>query len=386
MKQNIIILFLLLLISGSCVVQFLPEVENNKNYLVVEGLVTNQLNSYTIKISRSSKLGSSKINTPVTGCLVYVKTSAGLQYLFKEKHPGIYQSDSLLFKGIQGEKYILHFTSGLHTYESIPMEMKPVPPIDSLYAELENIDSKTKGQSVPGYHVFVDTHDPARKCNFYRWDFTETWEFRLPYFYETIINRVCWKTAFSSSIMVNNTSALTEDRVSKFPLNFVTTETDRLQVKYSILVRQLSLSQDEYNYWDKLKRITQDVGGLYDVVPMSVESNINCIDKLDEKVLGYFSVSSVTTRRLFVKNVLRDFPNFYRTCPSDTVPVSQQIPNLNVFNFIIVRLNDFPPTFGTFYVLTNKKECADCSLSGSKIMPAFWNDTKGVQEIQAVFK
>ena len=186
--------------------------------------------------------------------------------------------------------------------------------------------------------------------------------------------------------MVNNTSALTEDRVSKFPLNFVTTETDRLQVKYSILVRQLSLSQDEYNYWDKLKRITQDVGGLYDVVPMSVESNINCIDKLDEKVLGYFSVSSVTTRRLFVKNVLRDFPNFYRTCPSDTVPVSQQIPNLNVFNFIIVRLNDFPPTFGTFYVLTNKKECADCSLSGSKIMPTFWNDTKGVQEIQAVFK
>lgn len=375
-----------MLVSASCVVEFLPVVENNKNYLVVEALVTNQFNSYIIKISRSSKLGSTKINTPVTGCLVYVKNGAGLQYLFKEKRPGIYQSDSLVFRGIPGEKYTLHFTSGLHTYQSIPMEMMPVPPIDSLYAELKTNNSSKTENSISGFQVYVDTHDPTNKCKYYRWNFTETWEFRLPYFYETIINRICWKTANSSSILINNTSSLSQARVAGFPLTFITSETDRLRVRYSIFARQFSITQDEYSYWDKLQRITQEVGGLYDVVPMSVESNINCIDSPGEKVLGYFSVSSAATKRIFINSPLMNFPDFYHDCPIDTVPISAQIPTLNVFRFIIGKVIDLPPTFQPFFILTDKKQCTDCSLTGSKVMPAFWNETKGIQEINSFFK
>jgi hypothetical protein len=386
MKINIPILVLFCIAANSCIVQFLPEVENYKNYLVVEGLLTDQNSSYKVKISRSSPLNSKKLTSPVRGCLVYITDNIGNKYALKEKIVGVYQSDSLAFRGVAGRKYVLHISSGIYTYESIPMEMKPVPPIDSVYAEVVYNNSYMIGQVVPGYQVYVDTHDPGKKCNFYRWDFTETWEFRLPYQYETILNRICWKTAYSKNIYVKNTSAFKEDRVSGLPLNFITTETDRLKVKYSISVRQFSLNQEEYNYWDKLQRITEDVGGLYDVVPMSVESNIYCTDNPEEKVLGFFSVSSVSTKRLFIKNSFTDFPDFYRKCPVDTVPVSMTIPNLNVFTFIIARLNDLPPTFGTFYVLTDKKECADCSISGSKIMPPFWNETKNDAVIKSAFK
>jgi len=365
--------------------QFLPEVEEFRDYIAVDGLITDQNNSYKIEISRTSPLGTKFSANPIKGCSVRITDDLGNQYFLKEKKTGTYMSDSLTFRGVVGRKYVLHIKAAGLNYESYPMEMKPVPPIDSLYAEVIYNDTYQLGKIVPGYQVYVDSHDPENKCRYYRWDFTETWEFRLPYTYETIVNRICWKEVNSNKIFVENTSSLTEDRVSKYPLNFITTETNRLKVKYSLLLRQFSLNEDEYNYWEKLERITEEVGSLYDIVPMSIESNIYCTDSPSEKVLGYFSVSSVTSKRMFIKNTLTGFPDFYRYCPCDTVPVGRPIPNLNISVFILEMLN---PTLTSpyLYVLTYFKECIECTRSGLNKMPDFWNETKNDVMIQSVFK
>jgi hypothetical protein len=260
--------------------------------------------------------------------------------------------------------------------------MKPVPPIDSLYAEIINNNTYQLGKIVEGYQVYLDTHDPANECKFYRWDFMETWEFTLPFLFGPNINKTCWKSASSNKIYIQNTSSLTEDRVNRFPLNFITTETDRLQIKYSLLLRQFSLNEDEFLYWDKLKRITEEVGGLYDVVPMSIESNIFCTDSPAEKVLGYFSVSSIVSKRIFIKNTLRGFPDFYKYCPYDTVLVGDPIPFLNINYFILEEIGPFPFR----YVLTTTKGCVDCTVSGSNQMPDYWNMTKNYVEIQSALK
>jgi hypothetical protein len=373
MNKKIAILFIIFLITNSCVVQFIPDINEEQDFMVVEGLITDQKNSYQIKISRSNPIGSKNVFSPVHGCTVSVSDDLGNRYMLSEKKYGIYVSDSLVFQGVTGRKYVLHISSNNHFYESEPMEMKPVPPIDSAYADLEYNDSYSLGQVVPGYQVYLNTHDPLNLSRFYRWEFEETWEFRLPYMYPSIINRICWKSGYSNKIYIKNTSALKENRITRYPLNFITTETDRLKVKYSILLKQYSLNEDEYLYWEKLQKTTENVGGLYDMVPVSIQGNIHCIDNPEEKVLGFFSVSSVSSNRIFIKNKLIDFPDFYRKCPIDTVPAGQFIPNLGVFVFIIVRLNDWPPTFKTFYVLTDKKECIDCSLNGTNKMPDYWN-------------
>jgi hypothetical protein len=81
-------------------------------------------------------------------------------------------------------------------------------------------------------------------------------------------------------------------------LKFISNLTDRLRVGYSILVDQYSLNEDEYLYWEKLQSITEQVGGLYDIIPSPVPSNVYCVDDPNEKVLGYFSVSANTSKRL----------------------------------------------------------------------------------------
>jgi hypothetical protein len=279
-------------------------------------------------------------------------------------------------------KYTLHVTGAGNSYESDEMEMRPVPPIDSLYANLEYNDSYTLGKSVPGYQVYLNTGDPSGQCEFYRWSYEETWEFRIPYVYETIINRICWKYAFSDEIFLKNASTLRENKITSYPLNFITTETDRLKAKYSILLNQYSLNEEEYLYWEKIKKITQNVGGLYDVVPMSIQGNMHCTDKPEETVLGYFSVSAEASKRIFIKNTLVDFPDFYGKCPVDTVRVGETISALNISVFIIARLTEFPPLpLSDYFVLTNKKECIDCTLNGSKTMPPYWNKS-GQQTIK----
>ena len=357
-------------------VQFIPDINEDQDFIVVEGLITNQKNSYQVRISRSSRISAKIAFSPVRGCKVSVSDDLGNDFQLSEKKNGIYYSDSLTFQGVIGRKYTLHVIADNHLCESEPVEMKPVPPIDSVYADLEYNNSYSLGKVTPGYQVYLNSHDPLNLCKFYRWEFVETWEFRLPYMYTTIINRICWKSAYSNKIYIKNASSLQENKITRYPLNFITTETDRLKVKYSILLKQFSLNEEEYLYWEKLQKTTENVGGLYDMVPSSIQGNLFCVDDPKEKILGYFSVSSVSSKRIFIKNKLIDFPNCYSKCPIDTVPAGQFIPNLGVFVFIIVRLNDWPPTGGTFYVLTDKKECVDCSLNGTTIMPDYWNLSK----------
>jgi len=60
--------------------------------------------------------------------------------MLNESTAGIYMTDSATFTGVVGRKYVLHFqtnkaTPKHYSYESVAIEMKPVPPIDSLYYE-----------------------------------------------------------------------------------------------------------------------------------------------------------------------------------------------------------------------------------------------------------
>ena len=126
-----------------------------------------------------------------------------------------------------------------------------------------------------GSQVYLNTEDPLGKCKFYRWDYTETWKFRLPY---SVPNNTCWITNNSDDINIKSTSVLTEDRISRFPVKFISNETDRLNVRYTILVNQYSLNEDEYIYWEKLQNISEEVGGLYDITPSSIPGNIFCIE------------------------------------------------------------------------------------------------------------
>lgn len=371
--KHIPFLVLFIILAG-CITNFVPDVYEDRELIVVEGLVTDQPGVNTIKISKSLPLGKKANAKPVKKCTVSLTDDLGITTYLTETDDGVYETDPASFRGEVGRVYILNIKTNdasfkNYTYTSLPMEMKPVPGIDTLYYEKLLLAERTIfAQKQEGVQVYLETHDPTSECKFYRWDYTETWEFRLPF---PVTNRVCWLSSNSSKIQIKNTSVLSEDRIEKFPLIFIDNNTDRLKARYSILVDQYSLNEDEFGYWEKMQNISQNVGGLYDVTPGAVPSNIFCVEDPNEEALGYFSVSAKSSRRLFIEEIFWGIINLYRDCVADTIngPASVPIPGLGTYVWILEDKSlEIPP----FRVITEIKGCADCTVRGTNVKPDFW--------------
>lgn len=370
--SGLIQLCFFILLTG-CIVRFTPETEEEKELLVVEGLITDQPGPNTIKLSKSLPFGKKSEAKPLTGCSVSLKDDLGNFYPLSEKAAGTYVTNSTAFRGQAGRFYTLRISANngrnIINYESSPVEMKPVPPIDSIYYEKTVIKEGYENYfGIDGCNIYLDTHDPENKCKYYRWDFNETWVLRLLFPVENI---KCWVSDTSNKINFKSTAAFDESRIIRHPVTSISNLTDRLKTKYSISVNQYSLNEDEYVYWEKLQNITDQVGGLYDVIPASVPGNVYCIDNPGERVLGYFSVSARSSKRIFIKDNFSGIINLYPDCPTDTVYGDVEIWGLDVSVWVF---SDNPPSFGSprRRILTDKKGCADCTVRGTNLKPEFW--------------
>lgn len=386
-SSMILILLMLFFALKSCVVPYIPDPPENDQLLVVEGLISDQNEINTIKISKSRPLWIGQGPVFLTGCEVWITDDLGNLDNLKETTIGTYITDSSTFKGIVGRKYTLHIktnpANGSLNYESFPMELKPVPSIDSLYYEKKVF--ATNYLPVEGCQIYLDTHDPLNNSHFYRWAYSETWEINLPF---NIQNKVCWRTVNSKNILLKNSSLLAENRVVGYPVKTIENPIDRLTVKYSILVKQYSLNEDEYIYWEALKTSLDQQGGLYDIIPPIIPNNIYCVENPNEKTLGYFSVSAISSRRIFIKD---NFTGYDQSCNSSIF-----------FGLPKIDMNSTSPTFGKdisidgldatvwvaedhtdetppYRILVYNRWCSDCTQKGvfgdyKNKRPSFWDE------------
>jgi len=362
------------LIISSCITQFVPETDENDTMLVVEGMITDQPGVYTVKLSKSLPLSTNDNKEVLTGCTVTISDDNGNRTSLFETQQGTYVTDGV-FRGYVGRKYKLQINTNnpdlsYKSYESLLMEMKPVPVIDTLFYEkitTEVLYGRPRKQEC---QVYLNTIDPDGICKHFRWDFSETWMFRLPY---DVPNRTCWISNNSNSILIKNNTVLSEDRIEKWPVNYISAKTDRLSERYSLLVNQYSLNEDEFNYWEKLQNVTENVGSLYDITPVSIPGNIYCIEDPTEQVLGYFSVSAKTSKRIFIEDRFAGLVRLYDQCPSDTVFGRGPEPEgIGVLYWLIID-NSFD-FFNPYKVYTTSKGCADCTVRGTTEEPSFWRE------------
>jgi hypothetical protein len=252
------------------------------------------------------------------------------------------------------------------------MEMHKVPPIDSIYYEKSVVKEDFAGwYGVDACQIYLDSHDPDNSCKFYRWDYSETWVHRLLF---PVPNMICWISANSESINIKSTAAFDEVRITRNPVTYITNYTDRLKWEYSILVNQYSLNEDEYIYWEKVQNFSDQVGGLYDIIPASIPSNIRSINDPNEKVLGYFSVSAKASKRIFIKDTFAGIIDRYNKCATDTIYGDYDPPELNVSLWTLI---DNPASFyPRTRVLTDNYGCYDCTTRGTNKKPDYWIDIK----------
>jgi hypothetical protein len=386
-----IVIFLTISMVADCRKSYAPpETNTNHLYLSVDGVINTSTNSISsFKLTRSQRLSDTFPSIPELGATVNIMNTAGISYpLTDTGSNGTYVSTVLTLDPTQ--KYILSVTTNDgNQYASDPVTPKQTPPIDSVYWTL-GTDGATGEQAV---NIFLNTHDPSNNTRYYRWDFIETWTheplFRT--FYLVLNKQIvyvsdttqhawhCWTSAPSTNILLGSSAGLSTDIISQAPISKIYQNDPRMDIKYSILVRQYALDTTAYDYWQLVQKQSQSLGGLFDIQPAQLIGNMHNVKKPAEPVYGYVSASSVQQQRIFISN--QDLPGWKsvptQQCLQDVFTpdpaLGQRLfdynnidPNFTFYHF------DYSAMTGPVQILITPA-CIDCTFQGgSTVKPPFW--------------
>jgi hypothetical protein len=180
---------------------------------------------------------------------------------------------------------------------------------------------------------------------------------------------ICWRTALVKNIFTLNTTNLTQNKYSRFPLHLVDNYTSRrLEYGYSLLIRQYALSEAAFVYWDKIKLISNQEGGLYERQPLAVKGNMHNLTNPDQEVLGFFGATSVKSKRIFVSPIA-NLPILYDPhCEVGTV-LKNGLKQINPAAYPAYLYGDK----NNYENVVIRTECVDClKLGGKPVKPLFW--------------
>jgi hypothetical protein len=370
MKSLYLILFLFLA-QISCVKSYEPEILKAPNqFLVVDGIINCSPGGVTtISLSRTRNLSDTFINVPELRALVLIESSNN-SFALNEVSSGVYKSAPLnLNTNTSYRLRILTNSGDEYVSEYVPVQITP------------SIDSVSWQQDNETINISISTHDPQNESKYFKWEYEETWEYKAAY--ESILKFVngqiqfrdssemtwrCWLNNASYDILTETTSQLSEDRIVNKILTSLPAKSPKLEIRYSIFVRQYSLSKAAYEFWEIVKKNSQQLGSLFDPQPSQLKGNLKNTKNDKEPVIGFVSASTINTERIFIQR--GEIMNGHSPITSCTVlVVDPSIAPSYLLN---------PENVAAYYVsgggvAITTKPCIDCRLQGGTVQkPSFW--------------
>lgn len=398
-KIKIIATVAVIIIIG-CTEPFEPQTsEAFESTLVVEATITNEMKHQRVFMTRTftfeqeNPLPESNANVRVVG--------GGVTFTFSETSPGIYESPHAFAAQANTIYQLLITTQSDRTYSSTEIVLTGATQIEELRAErIINDDGED------GIAILVNSLDPTGSSVNYRYEFEETFKIIAPLWTQEDLTEaplneatqpcdvkvvpdarseeVCYTTEISNEIILANTSKLVEDRVSNFMVRFINRNNYIISHRYSILVRQFVQSNEAFTFYETLNDLSRNESLFSETQPGFLAGNVSSTDNANEKVLGYFEVSSVSERRIFFDYedfyLGEDLPPYVSPCTQNAPVISRGSPPVCVLSALVnensvryIDVNMRPgPMEGPFLVVP--RVCGDCTAIGSPEAPEFWTD------------
>src|ERR1700744_1507507 len=297
-----------IVLALSCTKPYNPRVATlPDSYLVVEGVINSGTDTTIIKLSKTVNVNSKNTLNPEPEALVNIEDSQGNMWQLNGDGTGRYLSTNILTLS-SASKYRLDITTSEgDKYRSDFVAVKTTLPIDSVGYTINN----------GNLGVYVNAHDPSNNTRYYRWEFNETWQFNVEYesslMVDTLTKQVvgrradqqvfnCFGNDVSTNILLGSTISLSNDIVYQNQLTNMALSSEKLETKYSIIVRQYALTNDAYQFYTLLKKNTEQLGGLFGELPSQLTGNIHCITNPAKIAIGYITATNVQSKRIFISN------------------------------------------------------------------------------------
>ncbi len=402
--------------------------ENNAGALVVEATLTNVQERQKVFLTRSVErldlesdttyfrfrplgLGLQDSVEYEENAQIRVSGSDGSLYPFSEEAPGTYLSQEA-FSVQQGVDYTLEVvTSEGIAYESEAVSVPDESQITNVYAERITTDLGEEG-----IQIYVDSEPISGIPSNFRYTYEETYKIIAPNWNEddflltnydpcalpvptydleivprTVQNQVCYSTVASNTI-IQGTSLNSTNVVKGFPVRFLGKNNYVTSHRYSILVRQHVQSAEAYGFYETLKELSESDNVFSQVQPGPLEANIKRMDGVDETVLGYVDITSVSEQRIYL-----EYADFFpgEELPPYPFPCFEESATESHVSYCFTGLNanSCPPSTieridagiitytgenndnigecpGPYTFIA--RVCGDCTLLGQNEAPDFW--------------
>ena len=296
---------LLILILVGCVDEIDLNVNTEQRTLVVDGIVTDVENNFTLSLSQSSVIGVGRDNIldPVSGARVQLMDDQGGVFLYEEVESGAYELSSFMAQRNVAYYIDIILSDGQH-FQSKPSFLRSNSEIDGVSFEVEEQTFRNNlGEFVTQEVISVnlETNIPtSQEAPYLRWRVIG--EYALTENYRDAISpRTCYikNTLDLNDIRILDATQLNDGRI--FGQTISQAEYDfKFAELYCFHIQQYSISEEEYTYWSNIKEVIDISGGLFDPPPGTIVGNIFNVDDPSINVVGYFSVSSETFSRQFV--------------------------------------------------------------------------------------
>lgn len=318
---TIIIFFFLLNLNG-CIEEIPFKTDTGDGLLVVDGGFSDADEPQTIVLQSTTAFGTAPQS--VLGASVVVKSLDGQSGKYSEKGDGKYVLDPKILRGVVGKSYYLEIAllNG-QTYQSEP-EMMPARVVpDSIFWEsgIETISRNNQGGlNYDVVNIYVSTPlKVENKDTYLRWDLQSAFQFTtLPECTPFRTTTTCYYSDFVNpqtfQVFSSQESRLARTNKTRVAFQTIDPAYPFLERHYYSLY-QHAITAKAYDYWQKTNSIANQNGSIFDKVPASIKGNLFNVNKKDEQVLGYFQISSVAIKRIFISAV--EVKMFYPLLPKE---------------------------------------------------------------------
>ena len=303
--KNKVSFYLSFLILGltACLDEVKVPINQKTEQLVVEGLVTNEAISYSIRLSATTQFGDVSARSPVAGALITVSDNENRNVIFRSvpEQAGLYQTNDRSFVGKPGNTYTMtiKLPDG-RTYVSTPERMPSSVPIEKLSAEFQQKDEQGRALEL-GYRVKLDLRDQKNEENYYRWTAWGVYtriSTGVPIgFGGAICCNTCWVVKEDKGLNLFADANLDGGLIRNRPVYF---SPFYFYGKHYVEVTQYAINRNAYQFWQKFRDQLNRSGTIFDPLPAAVLGNVANAANPADIALGYFEVASLSKKRLVI--------------------------------------------------------------------------------------
>lgn len=378
LKYGLIVL--IWLFFSACREIYEPEVNQlDQRILVVEGYLDSEGLRSELRLSKTTDLNTETTVVPELGASIQLISAVGSTYPLVEEGEGVY-----VFQANIPEELTYQLSIRLANGEEVlsdPIQPILTPPIlEAGYVKDES-----------GIEVFVNTQGNENADDFL-WTYEETWIFlpkiRVTFIYkadEGVVNRsdeeridLCYQTERNAGVLLETSSRFEDQVVFRQTIKEFEIGDPRMQRRYSILVSQKAIPQGAVEFWETLRKNSEDIGTVFSPLPSLIGGNLHFVNEPNRPVVGQVSIGVVQQSRIFIDREeilpwdisIAEFDD----CFIGTDTIRSYMYEQVFSSGSVLPARSVPGPMGPIGFYTAPKRCADCTLYANRERPDFWID------------